>query len=128
MHYRPCMQAEDEGCYSMDVGMIEVVDIDGKSQEVMDEFLIYTNLPASELQEVSVDDLHQFWISQKFRFAKLSSIAGKIIWFPVSSVDVERSFSRYKTMMTDKRTCMTEETTRQWVILMYNEDIEQRFH
>lgn len=113
---------------SKDISDYEVVNIDGKSQEIMDEFLIYTNLPASEFQEVSVDELHQFWTSQKFRFAKLSSIAERIIWFPVASVDVERSFSRYKTMMTDKRTCMTEETTRQWVILMYNEDIEARFH
>ena len=32
MHYRPCMLAEDEGCYGVDVGVIEVVDVDGAAQ------------------------------------------------------------------------------------------------
>ena len=32
MHYRPCMLAEEEGCYGMDVGGIEVVDVNAAAR------------------------------------------------------------------------------------------------
>jgi len=39
----------------------------------------------------------------KDRFSILSGIAAEAIWMPVTSVDVERSFSFYKLVLNDKR-------------------------
>ena len=57
----------------------------------------------------------------------LSKIAVNYIWMPVTSVDVERSFSEYKHLLNDRRERLTEENTRRLMILYYNGDIEHQF-
>ena len=89
-----------------------------------DEFLIYVATPVAEYGTVDGKALDKFWCAQKTHFPAIAEAALESIWFPFSSVDVERSFSQYKTMMTDKRESMTEVTTKQWVMLMYMESVK----
>ena len=51
------------------------------------------------------------------RFPILSSIARDTIWMPVTSVDVERSFSLYKHILNDRREGLTEENTKRLMML-----------
>jgi len=46
---------------------------------------------------------------------------------PVTSVEVERSFSNYKHLLNDEKESLTEENTCRLMILYYNGDIEYRF-
>ena len=55
-------------------------------------------------------------------FCKLCSI-----WMPVASVDVERSFSQYKHLLSDRRESLTEENTQRLAMLYHSGDIEGRF-
>ena len=61
------------------------------------------------------------------RFPVLAPIATDAIWKPVTSVDVERSFSQYQHLLNDKRECLTEENTKRLLMLFFNGDIEGRF-
>ena len=99
----------------------------GITPAMMDEFLIYVATPVAEYGTVDGKALDKFWCAQKTRFPAIAEATLESICFSFSSVDVERSFSQYKTMMTDKRESMTEVTTKQWVMLMYNGDIEGHF-
>ena len=61
------------------------------------------------------------------RFPLQSEISSDAIWLPVTSVDVERSFSQYKYLLNERRESLTDENTRRLMMLYYNGDIEQRF-
>lgn len=95
------------------------------SHQLLEEWLIYTQY--REEAVLSLANLQEFWDSMSSRFPLLSKIATECIWMPVSSVDVERSFSNYKHLMNDRRERLTEENIRRLMILYYNGDIEQRF-
>lgn len=95
------------------------------SQQLMEEWLIYTQY--REETALSLKNLQEFWDSMSTRFPLLSKIAIECIWLPVSSVDVERSFSSYKHLLNDRRERLTEENVRRLMILYFNGDIEQRF-
>jgi hypothetical protein len=71
-----------------------------------------------------------FWQSSAIttRYPELAKVANKLIWTPVASVDVERSFSQYKHLLNDRREGLSEENTRQLVMLYYNGDLEGRFN
>ena len=58
------------------------------------------------------------------RFPILSAIARDAIWMPVTSVDVERSFSLYKHLLNDRRERLTEENTKRLMMLYFNGDIK----
>ena len=65
------------------------------SVELMEEWLFYTKYRQDSLPNLV--QLPSFWGSMRGRFPLLSHIASDAIWMPVTSVDVERSFSQYKT-------------------------------
>ena len=71
--------------------------------------------------------IQKFWEGVWDRFPLLSSVAFSVIWMPVASVDVERSFSQYKHILNDRRESFTEENTKKLVMLYFNKDIEGRF-
>ena len=91
------------------------------SVELMEEWLIYTkyrqDLP-------NLVQLPSFWGSMRGRFPLMSHIASGAIWMPVTSVDVERSFSQYN----ERWESLTDDNTRRLMMLYYNGDIEQRFN
>ena len=61
------------------------------------------------------------------RFPTIKAAAAVYAWFPVGSVDVERSFSSYKTLVTNKRQSLTAEHTKQLVSMYFNGDITGRW-
>ena len=96
------------------------------SVELMEEWLIYTKYRQDYLPNLV--QLPSFWGSMRGRFPLLSHIALDAIWMPVTSVDVERSFSQYKHLLNERRESLTDENTRRLMMLYYNGDIEQRFN
>ena len=60
------------------------------------------------------------------RFPLLCKIATESIWIPVTSVDVERSFSNYKDLLNDRTKRLTEENTRRLMILYYTAAIPSK--
>ena len=95
------------------------------SPVLLEEFLIYCQSPIDSLPNPLV--LSGFWDSMQDRLLNLSSIARDAMWMPVSSVDVERSFSQYKHLLNDRREVLTEENTKRLLMLYYNGDIEGQF-
>ena len=95
------------------------------SCELLEEWLIYTRYREEAVSSLAA--LQEFWDSMASRFPLLCKIATESIWMPVTSVDVERSFSNYKHLLNDRRERLTEENTRRLMILYYNGDIEHRF-
>lgn len=95
------------------------------STDLMEEWLIYTKFREDNLPILL--ELPSFWSGMTGRFPLLSSIALDAIWLPVTSVDVERSFSQYKHLLSDRRESLTEDNTRSLIMLYYNGDIEHRF-
>ena len=51
-----------------------------------------------------------------FRELFLGNVLAQIKFFPIASCDVERSFSDYKSILTDKRTSFTPENLEMYVI------------
>ena len=94
------------------------------AQELLEEWLIYTQYTNEGVS--SLADL-ELWDSMSSRFPLLARIATESIWMPVTSVDVERSFSNYKYILNDRRERLSEENTRCLIMLYYNGDLEHRF-
>lgn len=92
------------------------------SSALLEEFLIYCRSPIDSLPNPMV--LHEYWGGSSDRFPILSSIARDAIWMPVTSVDVERSFSQYKHLLNDRREGLTEENTKRLMMLYFNGDVE----
>ena len=69
-------------------------------------------------------DIPNFWKSMAGRFRQLSEVALEAIWMPVSSVDVERSFSQYKHLLNDRRESLTQSNTKMMAMMYFNGDIE----
>ena len=94
------------------------------SPALLEEWLIYV-----QYRDVLPNPLviSEFWEGVRDRFPNLATIASHVIWMPVASVDVERSFSQYKHILNDRRESLTEENTKRMVMLYYNGDIEGHF-
>ena len=69
-------------------------------------------------------DLDLYWKGMVQKAPILAPIARQLIWQRINSVDVERSFSQYKHVLTDRRESLTEAHTKQLLMLKYNGDIE----
>ena len=72
-------------------------------------------------------DIVNFWKGFGSRFPKLHQGTVKFMWYPVGSVDVERSFSVYKNLLTDKRQGLSESSTKSLVAMYFNGDIVGRW-
>ena len=68
-----------------------------------------------------------FWNANKSRFPLLEQIANKVIWIPVTSVDIKRSFSQYKHLLNKQCESLTLKNTKQLIMLYYNGNLEKRF-
>ena len=75
----------------------------------MNEWGIYCNLHENFDENFN---LNNYWNEKINIFPTLSPIALKYVWLPVSGVDVERSFSIYKSILTDKRTALKEDSIK----------------
>ena len=79
------------------------------SDNLMNEWGIYCNLHENFDENF---DLNNYWNEKINIFPTLSPIALKYVWLLVSGVDVERSFSIYKSILTDKRTALKEDSIK----------------
>ena len=61
-----------------------------------------------------------------FRELFLGNVLAQIKFFPIASCDVERSFSDYKSILTDKRTSFTPENLEMHVICYYESRDQQK--
>ncbi|XP_072178106.1 uncharacterized protein [Diadema setosum] len=114
------------GSISLDIGDYQrIPGLSNLEPAVVEEWSMYTRLKAKEIPVPL--DLQRFWESMSSRYPHLARIAKDAIWMPVSSVDVERSFSQYKHILTDKREKLTPENTRMMTMLYYNADTEHQF-
>ena len=66
-----------------------------------------------------------FWGGMHDCLAFLSSITRDAMWLPVTSVDVERSFSQYKHLLHDRRETLTENTKRLMMPYCNGGDVER---
>ena len=73
------------------------------------------NAPTSAL------DLQQFWLSVQLKVPTLAKFALKYIFATVHSADVERSFSLYNIILSDRRRSLTPENLKKLIFLYYNQ-------
>jgi hypothetical protein len=62
----------------------------------------------------------RFWMSQMENWKLLAPIVYKYIFVPISSADVERSFSCFNNILSDKRQSLTEESLKHLTALYFN--------
>src|SRR5580700_1355172 len=70
------------------------------SSNIDDEIVKYRDIPYTVPQE----DVLKFWQEHELEFPGLSSVSKKIFSLPASTSYEERSFSRLKNFVTEKRT------------------------
>ena len=97
-----------------------IKDLQDPSPALLEEWLIYTQYREELPSPLSIP---KFWEGVKDRFPNIHRIAVDAIWMPVASVDVERSFSQYKHILSDRRESLTEENTKRLLMLYFNGDI-----
>ena len=115
------------GTLSDEVGDFGAV---GLTDAMRDDFNTYRQAALTDLprQAEGADfDLAAYWRGMEDRTEEIAAAAQTYMYFPVSSVDTERSFSKYKNLVTDKRENLTEENTKQLVIMNFNGDVSGRW-
>ena len=106
-------------CISHDIDSFAAIkDFQDPSTELVEEFQIYVNYKDDSRNPFNI---LAFWNTNKSRFPLLQQIANKVIWMPVTCVDVERSFSQNKYLI-NKCENLTPENTKQFTMLYFNGD------
>lgn len=83
---------------------------------VLDEWSSYLILCRSYTGE----DILQWWADHEQEMPYLSSLARQNLTLPLSSAEVERSFSIYNHIFSDRRRTLTEENTKNLLNVYYN--------
>lgn len=65
-----------------------------------------------------------YWQSMIHRTPNLGKIAMDFIWTRSISVDCEHLFLKYNNLLTDRREMLTEEYTKQILMLKFNGNLE----
>lgn len=91
--------------------------------EMLDEWAIYMNMVKEPVPEDF--NIVDYWrrIRQSNRIPKLTEVALPIVMMPVSSVDVERSFSMTGQILSPQRHNLSEENFKGLAALYYNSGI-----
>ena len=84
---------------------------------LIQEWAIYCGLNES-FEEFR--DLDKYWQGKSYTLPELSSLALIYIWLPVSGVDIERSFSNYKSILSDRRVALNEKSIQMLNFLHFN--------
>ena len=113
-------------CITHDIDSFAAIkDFQDPSTKLVEGFQIYVNYKDDLPNPFNIP---AFWNANKSRFPLLQQIANKVIWMPVTSIDVECSFSQYKHLMNKQRENLTFENTKQFTMLYFNGDLEKRFN
>ena len=65
----------------------------------------------------------KYWLNMAERLPLLSQIALDYIWLPVSSCSVERSFSKYNTILDDNQQNLSKDSLCSLNMLYFNSEI-----
>ena len=84
---------------------------------LIQEWAIYCGLNESAEELI---DLDKYWQNKTGLLPELSTLALIYIWLPVSGVDVECSFSSYKSILSDRRVALKEESIQMLNFLYFN--------
>jgi hypothetical protein len=68
-------------------------------------------------------DIKDVWSIYKKQLPKLHDLAKVFLHFPVSTASVERSFSKYNTLLADDRLRLKPETIKELLYIYYNKNI-----
>ena len=84
-----------------------------------DEWPVYIDVVT---QDLLPDDILLFWQSmmQQNRLTKLASLARAYLAIPVASVDVERSFSKYGSVLSPLRCALAPDSLKAYCSVFYN--------
>jgi len=83
-----------------------------------DEWQICLDLAAKQEQ---FDDVVMFWRAVKDRLPKLTALAKAYIALPVASVNVERSFSKYGSVLSPLRQTLSTDSLKAYCSVFYNQ-------
>ena len=84
---------------------------------LIQEWWIYCELnePNEEFKDLDI-----YWQGKSHLLPELSALALIYIWLPVFGVDIERSFSNYKSILSDRRIALKEESIQMLNFLYFN--------
>lgn len=82
-----------------------------------DEWQTYLDIAS---REIIPDDITAFWRALEERLPRLAALAKVYIALPISSVDVERSFSKYGSVLSPLRQSLTQENLRAYSAVFFN--------
>ena len=94
-----------------------ITELSNPSNNLLDEWAIYCGLTGVNLEEMTLDE---YWLNLVDCLPLLSQIALDYIWLPVSSCSVERSFSKYNSILDDNRQNLSEDSLRSLNMLYFN--------
>ena len=86
-----------------------IQELNDPSNVLLDEWAIYCVSASDVNLEVRLDE---YWLNMARNLPNLSQIAFNYIWLPIFSCSVERSFSKYYTILDDNRQNLSEESLR----------------
>ena len=75
------------------------------------------DLPDARFEGTQLSD---WWTAMKSEFPAIAQYALDYIWIPVSSAEVERSYSAFKNLFSDKRQNLTQSHVADYLFMMYN--------
>ena len=97
----------------------KILEFKNPSNDLLNEWSVYCNLQNDFLEDQEMN-LDSYWKDLSRSLPVLSKIALIYIWLPVSGVDVERSFSAYKSILSDRRHSLSEESIAMLNFLYFN--------
>jgi hypothetical protein len=115
--------SQDLGSYVGHIKLLDPTDV-----QLLEEWPIYVTLAKNE-QFAADFNVVNFWqqmsSSGTGRLPKLASVALPVLLMPVSSVEVERSFSKTGQILSSQRHSMNDATYRGLAALYFNGDLGQ---
>ena len=97
-----------------------IIEFQNPTNVLLDEWSIYCRL--EEIIEEGELDLNNYWKEKHTILPNLSKIAQIYIWLPVAGVDVERSFSNYKNILSERRMRLSEKSISMLNFLYHNQN------
>ncbi|GBB98979.1 hypothetical protein RclHR1_33840001 [Rhizophagus clarus] len=95
-----------------------IIELNNPSDKLLQEWAIYCE-SVNEIVEENID-LNLYWVGKKRILPILLNIALDIIWLPISSCSVERSFSMYNNLLNSDWQNLFCELLKQLNMLYFN--------
>jgi hypothetical protein len=102
------------------ISYTNIVEFQNPANVLLDEWSIYCRM--EETIEEGELDLDKYWNEKSTILPNLSKIALIYIWLPVAGVDVERSFSNYKSILSERRMRLSEKSISMLNFLYHNQN------